>query len=264
MGDKHTQLTKDEVDAVRLRYEVAEMLDRLCQSGRVPSEIRVLDLGCGRGATTLHLLRKGFDAYGVDVDPGPMSKGEDAFEFFGFVAKDRLRHGDGTLPFEKGMFDLVLSEQVLEHVQDLALLVQELARVTTPGGVGIHFFPAKWVKVEPHVFVPYIHWLPKSRLRHWWLKWHADRLPRWHGHDLLTVDQRVDEFYNYLNRKTYYRSNSKIYHLFKKAGFHTDFCRPELRYGKKNPISLLNSWRCRTFHKVILHTRKPPDLLLAQ
>ncbi len=48
--------------------------NRWCREGRAPSQIRVLDLGCGRGATVLSLLRQGFDAYGVEVDDGPVDK----------------------------------------------------------------------------------------------------------------------------------------------------------------------------------------------
>jgi SAM-dependent methyltransferase len=41
---------------------------------------------------------------------------------------------DGTVPVEDGAFDIVLSTQVLEHVEDPALYLAECQRVLRPGG----------------------------------------------------------------------------------------------------------------------------------
>lgn len=41
---------------------------------------------------------------------------------------------DGTVPVDDGSVDLVLSTQVLEHVEDPALYLSECARVLRPGG----------------------------------------------------------------------------------------------------------------------------------
>lgn len=51
----------------------------------------------------------------------------------------------GSLPFESGRFDLVLSSAVWEHVQDVGAATREAARVLRPGGlvsIGIHLFPS--------------------------------------------------------------------------------------------------------------------------
>jgi hypothetical protein len=53
--------------------------------------------------------------------------------------------------------------------RDPDALAAELGRIIAAGGGGMHVFPAKWSIVEPHLHVPIVHWLPKNRLRYWYL-----------------------------------------------------------------------------------------------
>lgn len=46
----------------------------------------------------------------------------------------------GTIPFEDGQFDAVLSNAVLEHVLDLDTFVAEVSRVTAAGGISYHLY----------------------------------------------------------------------------------------------------------------------------
>jgi hypothetical protein len=94
---------------------------------------------------------------------------------------------------------------------------------------------------EPHIFVPFIHWLPKNSLRRMWLERNKHLLPEWQGHDLLTWEQRIETFYTYLNLKTYYRTNGSIRKIFNDAGF---------------AVRFLGNWRTLMFHNVILITQK--------
>ena len=48
--------------------------------------------------------------------------------------------GDDKLPFDDGSFDVVLSNAVLEHVQDCDQVASELARITRPGGITHHLW----------------------------------------------------------------------------------------------------------------------------
>ncbi len=51
-----------------------------------------------------------------------------------------LRYDGYTMPFPDASFDVVMSNAVLEHVEDMPRLVQELARVTRPGGISYHLW----------------------------------------------------------------------------------------------------------------------------
>ena len=91
---------------------------------------RVLDLGCGAGRFVAALRDAGADAVGVEV-------AEAALERARAVAPGadlRLLEPDGSIPLDHGSVDLVWCSEVLEHVADVAHLLQEARRVLRPGG----------------------------------------------------------------------------------------------------------------------------------
>jgi hypothetical protein len=102
---------------------------------------------------------------------------------------------DCKTPFEDGFFHIILSDQVFEHVSDINALTTELSRLTCSQGEGLHFFPAKWCLIELHLFIPIIHWLPKNKLRSWWIRLMLDKIPVWRGMDQQTIDERVETYY---------------------------------------------------------------------
>jgi len=113
----------------------------------IPKDARILDYGCGAGAMVSALVAEGYvNSFGFDVD-NYLDPGADPARFR-FSA-------DGSLPYEDSSFDLVLSDQVFEHVRDQELAWRELARVMKPGAVSIHMFPPRWRIIEPHMYVPF-------------------------------------------------------------------------------------------------------------
>ena len=54
------------------------------------------------------------------------------------------------LPFANDTFDLILSNEVIEHVTDDRASVAEMARVARPGGRVVIFAPNRWYPVEQH------------------------------------------------------------------------------------------------------------------
>ena len=54
------------------------------------------------------------------------------------------------LPFAADSFDLIRSNEVIEHVTDDRAAVAEMARVTRPGGRIVIFAPNRWYPVEQH------------------------------------------------------------------------------------------------------------------
>ena len=72
-------------------------------------------------------------------------------------AVEALTRADGIalgvgeqLPFADDSFDLILSNEVLEHVVDDRACAVEMARVTRPGGRIVIFAPNRWYPVEQH------------------------------------------------------------------------------------------------------------------
>jgi SAM-dependent methyltransferase len=88
----------------------------------LPGHARVLDLGCGRGSFVAESCP---EAQVVRLDQSlPGEQGVD-----GFVRADAAR-----LPFSDASFDAVISNHSLEHVDDLADVLDEIRRVVRPNG----------------------------------------------------------------------------------------------------------------------------------
>ncbi len=140
-------------------------LDRQ-SAGSAGANLRVLDVGCGRGDTVAWMRAQGWDAYGIDVDADYIARGRDHLSAAGDdPGRLQLIGQDFSYPFDDEFFDVVLSDQVIEHVVDLDCFASEVARVSAPSARGLHIYPAKWCPIEPHLMTPFTHWLPKGRLR---------------------------------------------------------------------------------------------------
>ena len=88
---------------------------------------RVLDLGCRTGALTRHYLA-GNSVVGVDVDREALAQAA------ALGVETVWADLDEALPFEDASFDVVVAGELLEHLQFPERLVDEIRRVTRPGG----------------------------------------------------------------------------------------------------------------------------------
>lgn len=111
--------------------------------GRLSAGRKVLVDGCGIGMYNRALLKFTNQVYGLDIEVARVAE----------AAQDvpRLLVAVGErLPYPSGLFDLVLSHEVIEHVQDDAQYAAELVRVLEPGGRGIIFCPNRLYPFETH------------------------------------------------------------------------------------------------------------------
>jgi ubiquinone/menaquinone biosynthesis C-methylase UbiE len=96
---------------------------------------RVLDAGCGGGGMPLSLAEEARQVVGIDPvnrfgDAGVRLGRERGFRNLQFALADGM-----ALPFAAGVFDLVLTHAVIEHVSDARLYLRECARVLAPSGL---------------------------------------------------------------------------------------------------------------------------------
>jgi 2-polyprenyl-3-methyl-5-hydroxy-6-metoxy-1,4-benzoquinol methylase len=97
------------------------------------AEGALLDAGCGAGGNSVDLACRepGLSIHGVDISSvalGMAAKIASGGTRFYQASLERL-------PFADAVFDYVASHEVIEHVEDPALVARELGRVLRPGGV---------------------------------------------------------------------------------------------------------------------------------
>ncbi len=180
-------------------------------AGKDIAGLKILDFGCGRGELTGTMRRMGADAYGVEVSQKSIDCGtsllKEASDDLPFLS---LLDENGRSLFPDAFFDIVISDQVLEHVSDLPVVFAEIKRVLKPGGLTINQFPAKWRPLEPHYEMPFVHWLPKNSIRRTAIK---SLLQLGIGKKYFpefSLNQRADIINTYANEETFYRSWVKI------------------------------------------------------
>lgn len=100
--------------------------------GSLPRSGRVLDLGCGQGFYLPLYARLGLTATGVEPDPVPRVEAMRKASALGFAVIDAAAE---HLPFADASFDAVVMSEVLEHLANPALALDEAARVLVPGGL---------------------------------------------------------------------------------------------------------------------------------
>lgn len=126
--------------------------------------VKVLDYGCGFGEIVRLLRNKNIESFGCDT----FYEGADYTKLaqdplFGTVIR---KIDGGIIPFEDHYFDFIVSNQVIEHVEDLDLVLSEFRRVLKPSGEILNIFPDKDIWREGHCGIPFLHWFPKrSSLR---------------------------------------------------------------------------------------------------
>lgn len=90
------------------------------------SHARILDAPCGGNASlTLALQERGFDAIGADIDANAAVR----------LGKSFVQANlDATLPWSDQTFDLVISTEGIEHLENHYSFLRELHRILKPGG----------------------------------------------------------------------------------------------------------------------------------
>jgi len=122
--------------------------------------IRILDYGCGGGQLATYLLLAGYkDVYGVDVNNQEMNN--DFIAKLGFKKRIFSSYDKKQLPFENDSFDLLISQQVLEHVHNLDDYYSEASRVLKKGGIALLDFPHKFIPYDSHAQKYFIHFFPR-------------------------------------------------------------------------------------------------------
>jgi ubiquinone/menaquinone biosynthesis C-methylase UbiE len=154
----------------KARFEVAGVGDffRCFANWNLPAAITdkvVLDFGCGYGGKTAEYAAHcgarrvcGIEPFPDVIDLAAAFARHQGTENVEFRVCKQLE-----IPYEEAMFDVVLSHDVLEHVENPMISLREVQRVLKPGGLAFVVFPPYGGMASHHLdyicSLPAVHWV---------------------------------------------------------------------------------------------------------
>ena len=123
----------------RNRLQERVEVPTLIRSLRLPTDARVLEVGCGRGVALPPLaeLCRPRRLVGLDVDPHLLEDARRRLERRGVEAD--LVHGDvRAMPLPDASVDVVVDFGTCWHIADAERALREIERVLAPGGRFVH------------------------------------------------------------------------------------------------------------------------------
>ena len=136
---------------VASRHEKAAKIIAVVSRFADLSRADVLDIGTGAGVIASDISRQAKSVTSTDMNDERRVK--DGYKF--------VQVNDESLPFEDASFDVVVYNHVVEHVPDQQKHLDEIARVTRPGGIMYLATPNRFGPMDPHYKLPLVSWLPR-------------------------------------------------------------------------------------------------------
>jgi SAM-dependent methyltransferase len=199
----------------------------------------VLENGCGVGMYVEKLAVVGGKVIGLEFDrERALEAGRRSPNIVNAAGEHIPFPSAGVTPAKSG-FDLILSHEVLEHVQDDGQAVQEMVRVLKPGGRIALFCPNRGYPFETHgVYwrgnyhfgnIPLVNYLPR--------RWRDKLAP----HVRVYTSRDLEKLFTglpvrFIERRVIFGAYDNLIARFGRAG---KFLRGTLQWLEKTPLQVL-------------------------
>lgn len=148
----HAYIHQEDLYRERVRFFL-NMLPRKPQLG--------LDVGSSAGGLSVALAQQGIAMEGIEPSQAGVAVSIMRAQRLG-LDNVRFQNGMGeAIPFPDNTFDFVISLAVLEHVQNVASVVEETYRVLKPGGYAYFEVPNNLYPFEGHYKMAWLPMMPK-------------------------------------------------------------------------------------------------------
>lgn len=132
---------------------------------------KILEAGCGFGRAACELARLGGDVTGIDISRDVLNIAEMVAVSLGLSPRQDISFQQAALesiPYPSDCYDIIWSDQTIEHVDDIRRSINEMYRVLKPGGLLFVRCPNYLgISREPHFKTKWPPFLPRAAYR--WL-----------------------------------------------------------------------------------------------
>ncbi len=185
--------------------------------------INILDHGCGGGLTVFILVLNDYhNVWGIDISNTKnfMRRSSKINKILSVLTKSKtkkiLSYNGKKIPFNSHFFDLIFSQQVLEHVEEklLQYYLSEEKRTLKNNGMIFHQIPHRLGPYEGHTKKWCIHWLPK-KLHYYLLKKEPQSLDLVKNYLFLrwpwVLKKEFKKYFKDVTNITFYRLRHDVY-----------------------------------------------------
>ncbi len=153
----------------KLSRKRAVTVQKIIASARECRNLHILDLGSGEGGTSA-LFAEQNSVISFDLSLLRLQRQKSLTPIF-----DRVKGFSGHLPFRDESFDLIILQDVIEHIQDREQLVKELKRVLREKGLIFISTPNKYsfinILADPHWGIPLLALFKRPAIKKFFLRY---------------------------------------------------------------------------------------------
>jgi len=131
----------------------------------IRAEDIVVDVGCGEGGVLSFCARQGAHVVGIDHDAAAIERARSRIEPVGARASEFRVLAAEQLPVADGLATRVICTEVLEHVDDPAVVLRELFRIGTPGAIYLITVPDPVAEGVQEKIAPPLYFQKPNHLR---------------------------------------------------------------------------------------------------
>jgi ubiquinone/menaquinone biosynthesis C-methylase UbiE len=115
--ESYYELTKSHLDFKKNHLIFAKNIKKLYHPRKV------LDIGCGTGSTVRAFIKIGIECYGIDISKNLLDKSPPSIRKN--LSECDIKDG---IPFENDYFDIIIADNVFEHLEDDDSALKECLR----------------------------------------------------------------------------------------------------------------------------------------
>ncbi len=128
-------------------------------------EDTVVDVGCGPGHTCTFAAKQGAEVVGIDISPEAIAKLKRNMGSLPAHSFQAVTSDCNPIPLPSGRATCVICMEVLEHVDDPAAFLSELARIGKPGARFLISVPAPLSESIQKEIAPAAYWKKPNHIR---------------------------------------------------------------------------------------------------
>lgn len=192
--------------------------------------LNILDIGSGEGGTA-YVLSENNSVVSLDINPIRLRR-QELTQVNSHGVKSEIKQSGKSissegisiqskisgiikvngsalvLPFAANSFDIIILQDVIEHIEQTEIIVEEIKRVLKPQGVLYLSTPNKLsvfnIISDPHWGMPFLSLLNRQRIKNFYLKrFRKTEMNRTDIAELLSLNQLLKYFSNYFQLRLF-------------------------------------------------------------